>query len=78
LCKSITGSGRKGIETYLPATVGYTHPEGGMFIWLTLPQGASSKRLFDLAIQDKVAFVLGSPLYRSAGDRYFEAQFFLC
>ena len=34
-----------------------------MFIWLTLPQGASSKRLFDLAIQDRVAFVPGSPFY---------------
>ena len=53
----------RGIETYLPAAVGHTHPEGGMFIWLTLPQGASSKRLFDLAIQDKVAFVPGSPFY---------------
>ncbi len=53
----------KGIEKYLPATVAHTHPEGGMFIWLTLPQGASSKRLFDLAIQDKVAFVPGNPFY---------------
>jgi 2-aminoadipate transaminase len=53
----------RGIETYLPPTVRHTHPEGGMFIWLTLPQGASSKRLFDLAIQDKVAFVPGNPFY---------------
>lgn len=53
----------RGIKTYLPATVGHTHPAGGMFIWLTLPQGISSKRLFDLAIQDKVAFVPGSPFY---------------
>jgi 2-aminoadipate transaminase len=53
----------RGIAKYLPAQVGRTHPEGGMFIWLTLPQGASSKRLFDLAIQDKVAFVPGNPFY---------------
>ncbi len=53
----------RGIDTYLPVAVRHTHPEGGMFIWLTLPQGASSKRLFDLAIQDKVAFVPGSPFY---------------
>ena len=53
----------RGIETYLPSAVAHTHPEGGMFIWLTLPEGASSKRLFDLAIQDKVAFVPGSPFY---------------
>ena len=53
----------RGIEKYLPPTVRHTHPEGGMFIWLTLPQRASSKRLFDLAIQDKVAFVPGNPFY---------------
>lgn len=53
----------RGIEKYLPPTVAHTHPEGGMFIWLTLPQGASSMRLFDLAIQDQVAFVPGNPFY---------------
>jgi 2-aminoadipate transaminase len=53
----------RAIEKYLPATVRHTHPEGGMFIWLTLPPGASSRRLFDLAIADKVAFVPGDPFY---------------
>jgi 2-aminoadipate transaminase len=53
----------KSIEKYFPADVSYTHPEGGMFLWVTLPKGVSSMELFDLAIKDKVAFVPGNPFY---------------
>jgi 2-aminoadipate transaminase len=56
------------IEKYLPASVEHTHPEGGMFIWLTLPNGASSTRLFEMAIKDKVAFVPGHPFYIDRPD----------
>jgi 2-aminoadipate transaminase len=51
------------IQKHLPDTVRSTRPEGGMFLWVTLPDGASSMELFDLAIQDKVAFVPGDPFY---------------
>ena len=51
------------LQTYLPPTVARTNPEGGMFLWLTLPQGISSMSLFSLAIKDKVAFVPGNPFY---------------
>ena len=37
-----------------------------MFLWLTLPDGVSSLRLFDLAIQRGVAFVPG-PAFHAAG-----------
>lgn len=53
----------KNIEKYFPSDVSYTHPEGGMFLWVTLPEGLSSMELFDLAIKDKVAFVPGNPFY---------------
>jgi 2-aminoadipate transaminase len=53
----------KCIENYFPANVSHTHPEGGMFLWVTLPEEASSMELFDLALEDKVAFVPGSPFY---------------
>jgi len=53
----------KNIEKYFPSDVSYTHPEGGMFLWVTLPEGVSSMELFDLAIKDKVAFVPGNPFY---------------
>ncbi|MHC4401418.1 MAG: aminotransferase-like domain-containing protein [Planctomycetota bacterium] len=51
------------IREHFPTTVRYTKPEGGMFLWITLPGGASSMDLFDLAIKDQVAFVPGDPFY---------------
>jgi 2-aminoadipate transaminase len=38
-----------------------------MFLWATLPKGLSSVRLFELAIQEKVAFVPGKPFYVDGG-----------
>ncbi len=51
------------IEKYFPKGVGFTRPEGGMFIWVTLPAGISSLKLFDIAIRENVAFVPGDPFY---------------
>lgn len=51
------------IERYLPSEVQITRPEGGMFLWATLPEGMSSMDLFDVAIKEKVAFVPGKPFY---------------
>ena len=51
------------IEKYCPAGVAHTTPEGGMFLWVTLPEGASSRDLLDLALKDKVIFVPGDPFY---------------
>jgi 2-aminoadipate transaminase len=51
------------IEQYFPASVAHTMPEGGMFLWVTLPENYSSRDLLDLAIKDKVIFVPGDPFY---------------
>lgn len=51
------------IDANFPKEVTATHPEGGMFLWITLPQGISSMALFDAAIKENVAFVPGSPFY---------------
>ncbi len=51
------------IEKHFPENVGYTKPEGGMFLWVTLPEGLSSMDLFDLAIKENVAFVPGQAFY---------------
>lgn len=56
------------IEEYLPPHVVHTNPQGGMFLWLTLPEGASSMKLFHLAIRDRVAFVPGNPFYVDGRD----------
>ncbi|MHB0870698.1 MAG: aminotransferase-like domain-containing protein [Chloroflexota bacterium] len=51
------------MATHFPAGVRYTSPEGGMFIFPTLPEGLSALRLFDLAAREKVAFVPGQAFH---------------
>lgn len=46
-----------------PAGVQWTRPEGGMFIWVTLPRHIDAMKLLDQAIAAKVAFVPGAPFY---------------
>jgi 2-aminoadipate transaminase len=46
-----------------PAGVHWTRPEGGMFIWVTLPKHIDSMKLLDQALAARVAFVPGAPFY---------------
>jgi 2-aminoadipate transaminase len=48
---------------HFPAGVSWTRPEGGMFIWVTLPKQLDAMKLLDQAIAAKVAFVPGAPFY---------------
>ncbi|MGL4763919.1 MAG: PLP-dependent aminotransferase family protein, partial [Aeromonas sp.] len=65
--KEVYGRQRAAMEAALtrhcPPGVSYTRPEGGMFLWLTLPAHISAMALFDEAIKEKVAFVPGAPFY---------------
>jgi 2-aminoadipate transaminase len=51
------------IQEEFPEGVEYTEPEGGMFLWVTLPEGMSSLELFEIALKEKVAFVPGQAFY---------------
>ena len=51
------------MDRYFPSTVKYTKPQGGMFLWVTLPEGISAMSLFPEALEKKVAFVPGDPFY---------------
>ncbi len=53
----------RAIQTYLPNDITYTNPDGGMFLWLTFPKNINTKKLFEIAIQEKVAFVPGCAFY---------------
>ncbi|HJU99119.1 MAG TPA: PLP-dependent aminotransferase family protein [Burkholderiaceae bacterium] len=48
---------------HFPASVKWTKPEGGMFIWVTLPKHVDAMALLDEAIANHVAFVPGAPFY---------------
>lgn len=51
------------MEKYFPPYVKYTKPEGGMFVWVTLPEGVNALDKFTEAMEKKVAFVPGNPFY---------------
>ena len=51
------------MDRYFPKTGKYTRPRGGMFLWVTLPEGVSALSLFPKALEKKVAFVPGDPFY---------------
>lgn len=51
------------MNKYFPASVHYTRPQGGMFLWVTLPKGVSAMELFPKALEKRVAFVPGDPFY---------------
>ncbi len=55
------------IEENFPAEVHFTRPEGGMFLWVTLPERLSALELFDHAVREKVAFVPGTPFFVDGG-----------
>ena len=51
------------IAEHFPKNVQVTEPEGGMFLWVTLPEGMSSVELLKLSVARKVAFVPGEAFY---------------
>ena len=55
------------ITKEFPPSVTFTHPQGGMFIWLTLPDGISSMEVFDAAIREQVAVLPGTPFFIDGG-----------
>jgi 2-aminoadipate transaminase len=54
------------LQEMFPPEVGWTHPGGGLFLWVTLPPGSDSRQLLELALGEGVAFVPGDCFY--AGD----------
>jgi len=45
---------------YMPEGVRWTEPEGGLFLFMTLPEYMDAEELFKIAIQENVAFVIGN------------------
>lgn len=53
----------KSMDEYFPADTEWTHPEGGLFLWLTFPEGVSARKVFSKCIEMKVAGVIGDAFY---------------
>src|SRR5215471_13689895 len=55
------------LREYFPHEVTWTHPKGGLFLWVTMPEGTDSKALFQAALAENVAFVAGDSFYANNG-----------
>lgn len=51
------------IGKYFPKNIRYTHPEGGLFIWLELPEEINTTDLLEKSLKRNVAFVSGESFY---------------
>jgi 2-aminoadipate transaminase len=47
------------LEEYMPEGVKWTHPEGGLFLFLTMPEGFDAVKFYDKALDAGVAYVAG-------------------
>jgi len=63
------------LERYMPADEGitWTHPEGGLFLWVRLPEVIDTEAMFPRAIEHRVAYVVGSAFYPD-GNGYNEMR----
>ncbi|HSB75378.1 MAG TPA: PLP-dependent aminotransferase family protein [Terriglobales bacterium] len=65
------------LSEYFPPEVTWTHPQGGLFLWVTLPEGMDMQRLFQAALRENVAFVPGDCFYPGGeeGNRHMRLNF---
>jgi len=57
----------KSMEEYFPEDYICNKPKGGMFAWVTLPEGIDSETMFLDAIKEKVAYVHGKAFHVDGG-----------
>ena len=56
------------MKKYFPEDVTFTYPEGGLFTWVTLPEGMDAKELMPKVLDRQVAYVPGGPFYPNGGN----------
>jgi len=57
------------MEKYFPPEAKWTKPDGGMFIWATLPEYIDTKEMFPRAIENNVAYVNGAAFFADHSGR---------
>lgn len=64
------------IAKHFPKNVHVTEPEGGMFLWVTLPEGVSATELLKRSVECKVAFVPGAAFFvDGTGENTFRLNY---
>ncbi len=54
-------------EDFMPEGTTWTRPQGGLFLWLKLPEQCNTVELFPKAIEEKVAYVPGASFHPNGG-----------
>jgi len=57
------------LEKYMPEGVKWTYPEGGLFLFVTLPEGIDTIEMYDEALSKGVAYVAGSFFFLDGSHR---------
>ena len=57
------------LEKYMPEGVTWTYPEGGLFLFLTLPESIDTIEMYDEALSKGVAYVAGSFFFLDGSHR---------
>lgn len=67
------------LERYMPEGLEWTKPEGGLFLFLTLPENINADDLLISAVKKNVAFVKGSVFYcNDCGKNTMRINFSYC
>ncbi|GAA3023388.1 PLP-dependent aminotransferase family protein [Actinokineospora globicatena] len=65
-----------GLEQHMPAGCSWTRPDGGFFVWLTVPEGVDTKAMQPRAVTARVAYVPGTGFYADGfGSRQMRLSF---
>lgn len=58
----------RSLKKYMPRGVSWTHPQGGMFVWITFPERVDTAKLYEKALSAGVAFMPGY-IFRPSRER---------
>ena len=65
-----------GLVEHMPPGTTWTHPNGGFFVWVTLPEGLDSQAMLPRAISARVAYTTGTAFYADGlGSRNMRLSF---
>lgn len=61
----------KALDIYMPDVPGlrWTKPQGGLFLWLVLPREVDTEEMFHQAVEQNVAYVIGSAFHCDGSGR---------
>ena len=64
------------MKEYFPSSVRWPHPDGGLFLWVQLPENVSASMVFQQALHAGVAFIHGRPFHPDGtGDNTMRLNF---